>query len=135
MCVRVCVCYTYVACTDTVIQCVAQVAHTQKAFSFTHSHSHSRILPFPFPVAWLFPFQVLLGEVFRRVGPLRFTAISWACVCVRACEQHQLNKQQTTTTTTNSNKVAISCAIFSMQQQLSPASNYTNWKTHVNGTM
>lgn len=96
------VCYTYVACTDTVIQCVAQVAHTQKAFLFTysHSHSHSRILPFP--VAWLFPFQVLLGEAFRRVGPLRFTAINWACVC--ACVWTTSIKQAA-----DNNKLKQSC--------------------------
>lgn len=104
--VCVCVCYTYVACTDTVIQCVAQVAHTQKAFSFTHSHSHSRILPFPFPVAWLFPFQVLLGEAFRRVGPLRFTAISWACVC--ACVWTTSIKQAADNNN-NNNKFKQSC--------------------------
>lgn len=106
MCVYVCVCYTYVACTDTVIQCVAQVAHTQKVFSLTHSHSHSRILPFPFPVAWLFPFQVLLGEAFRRVGPLRFTAISWACVC--ACVWTTSIKQAADNNN-NNNKFKQSC--------------------------
>lgn len=107
VCVCVCVCYTYVACTDTVIQSVAQVAHTQKAFSFTHSHSHSRILPFPFPVAWLFPFQVLLGEAFRRVGPLRFTAISWACVC--ACVWTTSIKQAADNNKNNNNKFKQSC--------------------------